>query len=276
MVVGHFWMFLKVGLLPFVLSLFLGIVLVAFSFALAEAAALLSIPLQILGIVPLAILGIACCRLVLIGRQAGAVPRPLFGRRTLVYFGYTLMFLLMIALPLIIFSFAVIGAGVFSIGNDLEDPNLRDFAWPGLILVLIFPFYLVLMYLVTRFSLVFPAVSVDQKLGLGGSWRLTRGNGLKLYAVLIVITILTIVCSAIAMTIINTIVTLLWHGLDSVPASAGETDWITVAAAIAPTMILGLAFEYLGFALIIAAVAAAYAHLSGWGAPRQDILERFE
>ncbi len=271
-VFGHLWMFVKAALLP----LALGIVIAVLSLVLLVEIPVLLLPLEILEMVPFVILGIACSRLVLIGRQAGAIPRPLFGRRTLVYFGYTWLFLLMIALPLGVSFYAMIGSTVLSIGSGLEIPNLQSVAPTGPMVLSIFVLFFVLMYLATRFSLVFPAVSVDQKLGLGGSWRLTRGSGLKLYAVLIVITILTVVCTLVAMLVFNSLIALLWFQPETLSTESADVDWVSFAISKAPTWIGSLLLEYLSFALIIAAVAKAYAHLSGWGAPRAEILERFE
>jgi hypothetical protein len=43
-----------------------------------------------------------------------------------------------------------------------------------------------------------------------------------------------------------------------------------------PTLVLGSLLSCVATALLAGTFAAAYACISGWGLPRQDILERFE
>ena len=137
--------------------------------------------------------------------------------------------------------------------------------------------YLVIMYLLTRLSLVFPAVSVDEKLGLGGSWRLTRGaNGFKLYAVFIVLTIVCLIAVMVAMFIVSAVFSFFLFLPGALPSGAGELDILAVVLSSIPTLIVALALEYLVLAIFLAALAKAYAQVSGWGGPQGDILERFE
>jgi hypothetical protein len=271
-VFGQFWMFIKAALLPLLLSVVLGMIGVA----LLAVDPVLVIPVQILSLLPFALLGVACCRLTLVGRPAGALPRPVFGRRTWLYFGYTLLFILFLWVPAVIVGFALFGGSLVALGTNPEslDPGMIDTLGYGVLLL--FPIYLIYFYFLLRLSLVFPAVSVDQKMGLGGSWRLTRGAaGFKLYAVYAVLTIVLLIAIMIAMFVVNAVIGLLWFG-PGLSQNPGEIDMVAVIASQAPSLILGLVFEYLGFAIMIAALAGAFAQLSGWGGPREEILERFE
>lgn len=276
-VFGSFWSFAKAALLPIALSVALTLVsLAVVASDPVGATQLLNLPLQILGLLPLAILGIACHRLVLLGRQAGAIPRPLFGRRTLVYLGYIVLVGIIAALPVIAFGIVMLGDTIGALQDGSQDLQMQDPATIGRAVLLLFLFYLVYLYFLTRLSLVFPAVAVDRKLGLGGSWRLTRGgSGFKLYALFIVIALLSLVGTLIGMFVINSLASLLWLTPDMAMRS-GELDWTLIVVSQIPTVVGALLFEFLGFVLILAAVTAAYAQLSGWGAPRQEILERFE
>lgn len=272
LVFTQFWMVTKSAILPFLMSLALS----ALAFYVLTVLPDLSIVVQILGYLPLAIFGIACSRLMLIGRQAGAIPRPLLGRRTLIYFGYALLFTVIVALPGFAITIVILGGGALSMITGFENQQISMLSQLGILVPMIFFFYLFYMYFVTRFSLVFPAVAIDQKLGLGGSWRMTRGSGLKLYLVLIVITVLSLVAVMVLTLIINSVAAVFSAGLFAFPSNPAEVTWVTIALTSAPTAALGLLSEYLGLALIIAAITAAYAQLSGWGGPSEEVLQRFE
>ena len=271
-VFSQFWMFIKAAIVPFVLGILVAII----GGVIVSSVPELTVVWQVLALIPLAILGIAYCRLVLLGRQAGAVPRPLFGRRTWVYFGYALLIAILTIIPFVAIVTFFIGSAFLSLGGDIQDPDIAMTRALGIIPT-VFLVYVVVMYFVTRLSLVFPAVSVDQKLGLRGSWRLTRGsNGFKLYAALIVLSIVCAFAVMIIMFIVSSIFSFFLFLPGAVPSSPEEFDILAILLSSAPTLIIALALEYLVFALLIAALAGAYAHLSGWGGPREDILERFE
>lgn len=272
LVFTQFWMVAKAAILPILLSLALSALAIFVLTVLPD----LSIVIQILGYLPLAIFGIACSRLMLIGRTAGAVPRPLLGRRTLVYCGYALLFTVIVALPGFALAIVVLGSAVLSMSAGFENEHGAMLSRLGFLLPLIFLFYPFYMYFVTRFSLVFPAIAIDQKLGLGGSWRMTRGSGLKLYLVLVVISIMIIFAFVVIGMIVNSMVFMLLGGLGAFTEGAGEVNWVIIALTAAPSTILGLLTQCLGLTLIIAAITAAYAQLSGWGGPREEVLQRFE
>jgi hypothetical protein len=278
MVFGRFWSFVRAALLPVALSMLLalaGIGLLAVGPS-GPSRTVLDLLLQLLGLVPLVILGIACHRLVLLGRQAGAIPRPLLGRRTLVYLGYMVLFGIIIALPLMAFGTMMLGERIVVLGDDPDDVASQTPLLMHNAVLLLFVFYLVYLYFMTRLSLVFPAVAIDQKLGPRGSWRLTRGaSGFKLYALLIVITLLCLAVTLVGMFVLNTLVTLLWFPTFP-PVQPGGVDWVMLLVSQAPTLILGLLLQFLSFVLLLAAVTAGYASLSGWGGPRAEIVERFE
>lgn len=272
-VFGRFWLYFKAALLPVALAILLGVL----GFATLFIAPVLSLPLNLLGMVPFALLGVACCRLALIGRDAGALPRPLFGRRTWVYFGYSLLFILLVSIPMLVAMFGFIGSALITLGIDPEAVDPEAYTNIGFAMLTVFPFYLIYMYFITRLSLVFPAVAVDQKLGLGGSWRLTRGGaGFKLYAVFVVMTIVFTIAISVIIALVSSAASLFWLTPGGLPRGPVQVDTLSLMILQAPVLIVTLVLEYLAFAIVIASLASAYAQLSGWGAPRQEILERFE
>lgn len=272
-VLRRFWLLSKAAALPFVLSLVIG----GIAAVITETHFALDIGIQLLGLLPLVIFGIAWSRIVLIGPQSGAIPRPLFGRRTWIYFGYALVQVLLIILPMFALGFVAVGAAFLEnrIGSALD---LESNAANVILLVPVtFGVYLILLYFLIRLALVFPAVALDQKLGLSGSWRMTRGSGLKLYIAMILIVIPVMLATMIGGTLLSSI---LFISLDqpelSLVGAEGGFDWVTLALIAAPTMVFSILIQYVTFGLIIAAFATAYAQLSGWGGPREEVLQRFE
>lgn len=280
-VFGQVWLLCKAAALPFVLSLVIG----GIGAVILETHLALDIGIQLLGLLPVVIFGIAWSRIVLIGPQSGAIPRPLLGRRTWIYFGYTLVQFMLIILPMIALAFVAAGTAFLessispafdlesSAAFDLESSAARVF----LMVPVTFAVYLILLYFLIRLALVFPAVALDQKLGLSGSWRLTRGNGLKLYLAMILVIIPVVVATMIGGALLSSF---LFVGLDQPHASlvgpGGGFDWMTLALIAAPATVFSVLVQYVTFGLIVAAFAKAYAHLSGWGGPREEVLQRFE
>ncbi len=277
-VFGQFWMFVKASILPFVLGLAVMALVFAVSLMAPEnpATALAIFALQFLGLIPTAILCIAYSRLVLVGRQAGAVPRPLLGRRTIVYTGYIALFFVLIAVPMILGSTVLFGLSGLPLGADPQVLMMQLMNQMGLTFALVSLFYLIYLYFIVRLSLVFPAVAVDHRLGLAGSWRLTRGSGLKLYLALIALTIVITIATIVIFFVASSITALFFGGIATQPGNSAEPAWATLALIAAPGYLGTIVLQYLGFAVLVAALAAAYAKLSGWGRPRQDLLERFE
>lgn len=272
-VFGQLWPLCKAAALPFVLSLVIGGV----GAVIAETHFTLDIGIQLLGLLPLVIFGIAWSRIVLIGPQSGAIPRPLFGRRTWVYFGYSLVHVLLIILPMIALVLAATGTAFLQSRIDPAFDLENSAAKVVLLVPVTFAVYLILLYFLTRLALVFPAAALDQKLGLGGSWRMTHGSGLKLYIAMILIIIPVTVAVMVGGSLLSSVlfVSLDQPGL-SLIGPEGGFDWVTLALIAAPATVFSVLVQYITFGLIVAAFANAYAQLSGWGGPREEVLQRFE
>lgn len=100
-VFGQFRSFAKLALLPMILSL--GISAIIFAMTTADPKIkglfLYTTSLHLLGFLPFTIFGVACCRQILLGEKAGLIPRPLLGRRQLIWFTYSLLSIAILALP---------------------------------------------------------------------------------------------------------------------------------------------------------------------------------
>lgn len=255
-VFGHFHRFARLAAIPFVLALALSVLAVSASLAVPGT----DILFLALDLIPYALLGIALSRVLLMGEEAGLLPPQPLGRRTWIYVGYTLLMTLAVAVPVAIAVIA--GAGVTSLGIGT-----------GWTVATAIAAFLVLLYVLTRFSLVFPALSVDRKLGLVGSWRLTRGSGLKLFGAFLVILLVTVVVGAVGSAIVGGEFSIsIGGGIEAAPGAA-LTD---ILFAQAPAEIWSTLVSLASLGLMTGAYASAYAQLSGWGGPRQEILERFE
>lgn len=128
-------------------------------------------------------------------------------------------------------------------------------------------FSLPVLWGLTRLSLVLPAVSLGRKLGLAGSWRLTRGSGLKLFAVLLAITALSLAARVLFLSTFGKSLYLLLTGLGIDIVHGGPINWTLIAATHVGEFLL----LYLGAALLAAALAGAYARLAG--GQRSAVLE---
>ncbi len=130
--------------------------------------------LFVLGFLPYALFGVAWHRVTLLGPVAG---RPslvsLWRRRHWRFLGY------MVAVTLISYS-VIMAAITFAINVTAPgDGEIFDAFRGGLLLAV-----LILAYLVTRLSFVFPAVAVDESYGLAHSWNHTRGQSIRLLSLL--------------------------------------------------------------------------------------------
>ncbi len=278
-VFGRFGQFARVAAVPLILSVV--ILLIDFSLRAMTftgtlpidpegvAAALLELVTGLLALLPLAFLGINVTRLSFLGAQPGLLPSPVLGRRTFVYAGYFLL------LSVVFIVLAVIGfiAGIAL----LQTTDLGEAA--GVVTLMLggtFGFCL-LFYLLLRFSLVLPAVSLDEKLGLGGSWRLTRGGSVKLLGVFLLLFLL-----AILAVLVGSIATgggeirLGTPELVIPEDAAAASDWMAIVRANLPRNLWNLVANFIIFAMSCGALTAAYRQLSGAAGPHQEILERFE
>lgn len=262
-VFGQFRRFAKLAAVPFALML----VVAVLEFPLGRTVPDAEYALLIVDLLPFALLGVAQSRAVLTGESPGFLPPRPLGRRTWFYLGYSLLMILIAAVPLVVLTIGAISTiYVFSDnGGDFGGgPWLTVFGFLGL---------LVLLWVLARLSLVFPALSVDQKLGLTGAWRLTRGSGWKLFGILLVIFFATAIAGALGAAVV---------GADFNISIGGITvlaPGVTIVDALiddAPALLWSAVISVIGYGLLMGAYASAFAQLSGWGLPRQDILQRFE
>jgi hypothetical protein len=261
---------LKASALPFAMTLFLGAVTTLVFFGMLgefsySVALLCYLGLAISWLFPLAVLGVSLFRLALIGPQAAGTE--ILARRAWICFGLLAVFICAALLVITLFFGCLAAAGI--VYTDLTAVGTSVF------LAAYFSLLALLLYCIGRLSLVFPASAIDERIGLVTSWKLTAGHGLRLLVVL--------TCLFIFLVLIAT------AGNMALRAASGFVDWLYINVVpveyhfwpdsfvqTLPAIVLGSLLSCVATALLVGTFAAAYARISGWGLPRQDILERFE
>jgi hypothetical protein len=262
-VFGRFRRFAKLAAIPFALMLFLAVLKFPVGLYVPDA----ELALFVVDLLPFAILGIAQSRAVLLGEAPGFLPPQPLGRRTWIYVGYSVLMVFITAVPLVILTIGAIsityvmsdGGGGFGSGSWMAVLGLLGF--------------LGLLWVLARLSLVYPALAVDQKLGFAGAWRLTRGRGLKLLGILVVIFFATTLTGALGAALTGADFSI---GVGGIAVLTPGIGLVEALLAEAPVMLWSAVISVIGYGLTMGACASAFAQLSGWGAPRQDILQRFE
>ncbi|CAN0410775.1 unnamed protein product, partial [Ectocarpus sp. 13 AM-2016] len=116
---------------------------------------------------------------------------------------------------------------------------------------------ILLIYPAMRLSLVFPAVAIDQELGLKGSWRLTANQGPRLFAT----TLLTGLPVAFVLGALFVFTTAVETSLNRLPLDADGKPpfWIGVVV----IAFLAAVIQLVCFAVMITVSSQAYRHLTG-------------
>jgi hypothetical protein len=272
------WQFVKVAALPLLAGVTIVIVDLSLRAATAVGAvavdpeglvvALMEMAVGLAALLPFAALGIGVARQRLLGTGATVQPLPSPLRRTLLYAGYLLLLTMIFVLAMVGGFFG--GLFLLEAMNAGDDASVTGFIGGGIVGLCL------VLYLLLRLSLVFPAVSLGQKLGLVGSWRLTRGSGLKLLGVFLLLFLTLAVAIVVGSAFTGTGEIQLGTEFILPDGLGAPSDWTAVLFANLPRNLWNLVANFILFAAGCGAMASAYAQLSGWGAPRQEILERFE
>lgn len=205
-------------------------------------------------VISYAVLGLAWGRFALLGERPPLMPEVTKLRRFFVFSGYLLLFGI-IYLVIIFLTVAVLA---------VSTPN---FVAIGLIVVVL---CLIASWPLARFSLALPATAIDRGLGLGGAWRLGRGNAARLLAALFLVNVPVLAgLTAFFSTVVYMI------SIEMFPLESNLEQPASILAWFAFTLFAN-GLQLIGFALVMEVLARAYQHLKGWQPNRQEILERFE
>lgn len=265
----RFGRFAKMALVPVILAL----ALIALEIPLSQAYPAAELAFLVLDMLPYVLLGLALNRVVLLGEAPGFLPPQPLGRRTWIFLGYSLLIIVISSIPVGALFIAIVGVNYSTPSGTGTLGGLGiDFGFAGPALIGLTG-ALIMFYLLARFSLMFPAVSLDQKLGIAGSWRLTRGNGWRLTGLILAVLAFTALAGLVGAMILGGNITINIGGGIEVPPGVSTLD---VLLAERPAMVWSTLVGVAGFGLATAAFASAYAQLGAWGMPREDILARFE
>jgi hypothetical protein len=251
----------RAATLPFLLSMAIAALTVT-----TPAFPLISVFLAVAGLAPYAIFGVAWCRFVLYGPDAGRPPLfPFWARAHWRYFGYlaALAFIAfgLVVPPLLLVTFqAVVAADAADSASALLIFTLGELA-----------VILAVAVLMVRLSFVFPAAAADEIYTWRHSWAHTRGQGLRLLAAIA----LSVAPAIAVLWVVSSI-----FGIFSFP----EIDPAVVREATSPDQVIGdylaanagrlavaqvamTAMSYLVLGVALAAIALAFRIGTGWVPP---------
>ncbi len=259
--------FPRAVLAPMLLSLLLLLLQVRFGTPLATegeppaTASLADFLLSLAGTVPYVVFAVAWHRLVLLGPSQGLPAyQPSWRKRHFHFLGYLLLLGLFAGLFLLFLGLAL----------SFLLPGLSPEATPSagqelLGLTALIAVLLLVGWFTLRLSFVLPARALDEAYKLSDSWRQTRGQGLRLLVVLLVVQLVIAIPSVIIVVLIGTST-----GVMSVISQMGsgrELEAGILLVGILPVLILGFLASYLATALGVTVLSQAFKTCSGWQPP---------
>ena len=220
----------------------------------------LDVLLALAGVVPYVIFSVAWHRLLLMGPVRGLPAwHPSWTSRHWLFLAYMLLLGLIMAglalalamvAGLLVAAFAGAGAGPEASGAEP-------------IAILISLFVLATMgWVFARFSFVLPARALDERYGLGDSWRQTRGQGLRILATFVIVQIIIALPTIL-------VVGFLAAGSGVMGAINQMSEGYSLEALILfvgalPLVLAGYLASYLSTALGVTVLSLAFKTCSGW------------
>ncbi len=248
---------LKAAAIPYLMTM----VLTVFS-AMAQSNPGLVLLTTILLVVPYTLFGVAWHRLTLLGPGAGA-PRltPIWKRQHWRFLGYALA-VTVIGSGLLM-GLALLGA-LIALPMSMSGRFASDS--PGSLFLIVAAAVIAALgfvYLLIRFSFVFPAVAVGEAYGLRHAWTHTRGQGLRLVGLMI----LTALPISLASWLLQLVLGFLVFGGTNFLVATGDSPDATVGEKFVPLIVLlgtSNLFNYLLTAVVVSAISIAFRTCAGW------------
>ena len=216
--------------------------------------------LSFAGLVPYVIFAVAWHRLVLLGPSHGLPAyQPSWGRRHFYFLGYMLLLGVIAGLVLGVLGFAASlllrgGSGPEATGGG------------SLLALAVFLLLLLLVgWFTMRLCFVLPARALEERYGLSDSWRQTRGQGLRILAVLVIVQLVIAIPSVIVVSLIGA-----GTGVMAVINQMGSGHTLEAGIlliGVLPVLVLGFLASYLATALGVTVLSQAFKTCSGWQPP---------
>ena len=220
----------------------------------------LLILITILGFLPYTLFGVAWHRLILLGPGVSP-PRasPSWTRRHWRFLGYALVvtaigygLVIGVTLLSVLFAIPMGQSGMFT----SESPKLFLF-----IAVVAVIGGVGFVYLMVRYSFVFPAVAVDESYGLGHAWTHTRGQGFRLIGLMILASLPMVAVAWILGMILSLFMT---EGVNMMTGAMTEgfveENFIPLVIFHAITNVP----NYLLLAIMVSTISIAFRTCTGW------------
>ncbi len=194
---------------------------------------------------------VAWIRFMLLGRRDSMAPVQFrLGRREGKFVLYVLLYFLILVLILTV-PYAAI-----AIAKNFHDAVIRAVAFPliaqisilMLVLLSLIAGVVAVIVVYTRCIFVFPAIALDDAMGLRASWKRTKGNAWRIFAGML-FTYLPIGTPALVIS---------WFITKALIAGGDVPIWVYIAAFA--MVVVG----YLGSAAMFSVVAIAFRHVTGW------------
>ena len=227
------------------------------------ALGLLLLPLYVLLFFAFVIFCVAWYRLNLLGADRGRPPLfPVPKRRHWLFLGYSLLILVVYLAIVLFFGVLPLAALAPLIGQDAATLNPAAALGIGLLVPLWgLALFCLVVFVVLRLSFVFPAASVDEDYALHNAWAHTKGQVLRFFAALFLVSV-------------PPVLGIMIFSLATPPELTGPQG---DPAATDPAQIIAqmedglLYFVFVGYllglcywAIVIGAVVAAFKGLTGW------------
>lgn len=222
--------------------------------------------LSFAGLVPYVIFAVAWHRLVLLGPNRGLPAyQPTWGRRHFHFLGYMLLLVVMAGLVFGVLGFA---ASLLLPGSAAPEET----GGGNLLALTVFLLLLLLVgWFTMRLCFVLPARALDERYGLSDSWRQTRGQGLRILAVLVIVQLVIAIPSVIVVSLIGA-----GTGVMAVINQMGSGHTFEAGIlllGVLPVLILGFLASYLATALGVTVLSQAFKTCSGWQPPAEPVTE---
>lgn len=227
------------------------------------ALGLLLFPLYLLLFFSFIIFCVAWYRLTLLGAERGRPPLfPMPKRRHWRFLGYSLLIFVIYLVIVVFFGVLPLGAIVPLVGQDGANLNPAAAVGAGLLVFLWWLLILCLIvFIMLRLSFVFPAAAVDEDYALHNSWAHTKGQVLRFFAALFLVSfppVVAIMIISLATTPDFMMSPEEQATMDPAQIMAQMEDYFFYSVTVG--YVLGLCY----WAIVIGAVVAAFKAVTGW------------